>query len=70
MEVSLERMQSWCHSGRVQLGCYLQTISWSDGLGERETYADMNDYIQKALNPQQGSCSVMLNAFLMSFDQP
>ena len=48
MEVSLERMQSWCHSGRVQLGCYLQTISWSDGKGERETYADMNVYIQKA----------------------
>lgn len=49
MAVSLKKMQDWCRiGGRVQLGCYLQTISWSDGVGEREVYADMNVFVHEA----------------------
>ncbi|CAL1160558.1 unnamed protein product, partial [Cladocopium goreaui] len=70
MEVSLERMQSWCHSGRVQLGCYLQTISWSDGKGERETYADMNVYIQKAMTSQASFKFQLIDFYQMGGNMP
>lgn len=69
MAVSLKKMQDWCRiGGRVQLGCYLQTISWSDGVGEREIYADMNVFVHEA--DLLGGCTRMAETAICWRDNP
>lgn len=44
MEVVLTKMETFCTgSGRAsQLGCYVQTISWTNGVRDNENFQIMN----------------------------
>lgn len=45
---SLEVMKGICNNPLMQLGCYIQTVSWSDHGPVREMHAGMNSHIKEA----------------------
>ena len=53
MEVVLTQMEPFCTGGgrASQLGCYVQTISWTNGVRDNENFQIMNSYIEQATKP-------------------
>lgn len=63
MEVVLAQMDSFCTTGRAsQLGCYVQTISWTNGVRDNENFQVMNGYIEEAAVLTQRSSSTAIQA--------
>ena len=47
LEESLGRLQSFC-SGRAQLGCNVQTISYTNGPRDKKVFEHLNHFILQA----------------------
>ncbi|CAK9063618.1 unnamed protein product [Durusdinium trenchii] len=71
MEVVLAQMDSFCTTGRAsQLGCYVQTISWTNGVRDNENFQVMNGYIEEAMAGRLSSSFRLVDFFKLGGAMP
>eukprot|EP00434_Breviolum_minutum_P030827 symbB.v1.2.027259.t1/scaffold2785.1/size70456/2 len=72
MEVVLTKMETFCTgSGRAsQLGCYVQTISWTNGVRDNENFQIMNGYIEEAMSSRLSSSFRLVDFFRLGGAMP
>lgn len=71
MEVVLTQMEPFCTGGRAsQLGCYVQTISWTNGVRDNENFQIMNSYIEQAMASRLSSSFRLVDFFRLGGAMP
>ena len=64
MELVFTKMDTFCTSGRAsQLGCYVQTISWTNGVRDNTNFQVMNAHIQTAMSSRLSSSFRLVDFF-------
>jgi len=72
MEVVLTQMEPFCTGGgrASQLGCYVQTISWTNGVRDNENFQIMNSYIEQAMASRLSSSFRLVDFFRLGGAMP
>lgn len=67
----LTQMEPFCTGGRAsQLGCYVQTISWTNGVRDNENFQIMNSYIEQAMASRLSSSFRLVDFFRLGGAMP
>lgn len=71
MEMVLQKLENFCTSGRAsKLGCYVQTISWTNGVRDNKNFQVMNAHIETALAPRLSSSFRLIDFFRLGGAMP